>query len=51
MGSKFHSELHTREGVNYLKLGGVIDEDNDLAALEAQAAERGLRLDHASWKS
>ncbi len=23
----------------------------DLAALEAQAAERGLRLDHASWKS
>lgn len=36
MGSKFHSEVQTREGVTYLKISGVIDEDNGLQGLEAQ---------------
>lgn len=47
MGSKFHSELHTREGVNYLKLGGVIDEDNDLAALESKLGTGSLVINLA----
>src|SRR5579862_3244859 len=38
MGSKFNSELHSREGVTYLKLTGIIDEDNDLAGLESKLA-------------
>ena len=36
MGSKFHSEVQTREGVTYLKISGVIDEDNGLQGLESQ---------------
>jgi anti-anti-sigma regulatory factor len=47
MGSKFHSELHTREGVNYLKLGGVIDEDNDLVTLESKLGAGSLVINLA----
>jgi anti-anti-sigma regulatory factor len=36
MGSKFHAEVHHREGVTYLKVSGVIDEDNDLQGLEGR---------------
>ncbi|MCS6913246.1 MAG: hypothetical protein NZ890_08415 [Myxococcota bacterium] len=38
MGSKFHSEVQAREGVTYLKISGVIDEDNGLQALEGQVS-------------
>lgn len=47
MGSKFHSEVHTREGVTYLKLGGVIDEDNDLAGLESKLGPGSLVINLA----
>lgn len=36
MGSKFNAEVHSREGITYLKLLGVIDEDNDLTGLESK---------------
>lgn len=36
MGSKFNAEVHSREGITYLKLSGVIDEDNDLTGLESR---------------
>lgn len=33
MSAKFQASLHNREEVTYLKLAGVIDEDNELAGL------------------
>ncbi len=45
MGSKFNSELHNREGVTYLKLSGVVDEDNDLAGLESKLGSGTLVID------
>lgn len=33
MNQKFHSEVTQREDVTYIKLSGVVDEDNELASL------------------
>src|SRR5215467_11517991 len=33
MNQKFQAAVHQREGFAYAKLGGVIDEDNELAEL------------------
>jgi anti-anti-sigma regulatory factor len=33
MNHKFHAAVHQRDDVSYVKLGGVIDEDNELADL------------------
>lgn len=45
MGAKFSSELTSREGVANLKLGGVVDEDNELTSLEAKLSGGPLVLD------
>src|SRR6185503_829319 len=33
MNPKFHAAVHQRDDVTYVKLGGVIDEDNELTDL------------------
>lgn len=45
MGSKFGSELSTRDGVTTLKVVGVIDEDNELAGLESKITSGPTVLD------
>jgi anti-anti-sigma regulatory factor len=45
MAAKFHSAVHRRAEVTYLKLGGVIDEDNDLGALGDQVGPGPLIVD------
>src|ERR1700760_3972057 len=33
MNPKFHAAVHQKDDVTYVKMGGVIDEDNELTAL------------------
>ena len=47
MGSKFSSELSSREGVTTLKVAGVIDEDNELVSLESKLGGGATVLDLA----
>lgn len=47
MPTKFHSEIHRRDEVTYLKLGGVIDEDNDLSALAPEVGPGPVVIDLA----
>jgi anti-anti-sigma regulatory factor len=45
MGSKFSSELTSRDGVTTLKVAGVIDEDNELVNLESKLSGGATVLD------
>jgi anti-anti-sigma regulatory factor len=45
MGSKFRSEVNSRDGVCTLKIAGVIDEDNELVPLEGQLGSGPMVLD------
>lgn len=45
MGSKFRSEVNSRDGVCTLKIAGVIDEDNELVPLEGQLGGGPMVLD------
>lgn len=45
MAARFHSETHRREEVTFLKLGGVIDEDNELSVLAEQMGPGTLVID------
>ena len=45
MGSKFRSEVNSRDGVSTLKIAGVIDEDNELVPLESQLGSGAMVLD------
>ena len=45
MGSKFSSELTSRDGVTTLKVAGVIDEDNELVSLESKLGGGATVLD------
>lgn len=47
MGSKFSSELSSRDGVTTLKIAGVIDEDNELVNLESKLGAGATVLDLA----
>jgi anti-anti-sigma regulatory factor len=47
MGSKFGSELSSRDGVTTLKIAGVIDEDNELVGLETKLSSGATVLDLA----
>ncbi len=47
MGSKFSSELSSRDGVTTLKIAGVIDEDNELVGLEGKLGAGATVLDLA----
>jgi anti-anti-sigma regulatory factor len=47
MGSKFNSELSSRDGVTTLKVAGVIDEDNELVSLESKLGAGATVLDLA----
>ena len=38
MNPKFQASVHNREDVTYVKLAGVIDEDNELASLVTRSA-------------
>ncbi len=45
MGSKFRSEVNSRDGVSTLKIAGVIDEDNELVPLESKLGGGPMLLD------
>src|SRR5262249_22168897 len=45
MNSKFHAAVHQRDEVTYVKLGGVIDEDNELADLTERISAGTVVID------
>src|SRR3954471_4463394 len=45
MNPKFQASVHNREDVTYVKLSGVIDEDNELASLSDKIGSRTAVID------
>lgn len=45
MNPKFHAALHQRDDVTYVKMGGVIDEDNELGDLVERIAAGTVVID------
>src|SRR5258708_33463503 len=45
MNPKFHAAVHQRDEVTYVKLGGVIDEDNELADLTERISAGTVVID------